>query len=269
MSNTNIEVRPLSLYTGAEIEGVDLKQPLAPETVKAIWAALLEWKVIFFRGQHLDHAQHVAFARLFGEPTIGHVLYGHIEGFPEIYSVLKGRKKDRYQDEGNIRPWSEWHTDITTAINPPAASFLRGVTVPPYTGDTQWTNLVAAYDRLSAPMQAFLDTLRGIHGYADQDSADNTAPNRNRLATEHPLVRVHPETGEKVLFISPSFLKSIVGLSPRESQVLLEFLWEHAVRPEFTVRFKWREGDLAIWDNRATAHYAPTDVNLTDFPRQL
>jgi taurine dioxygenase len=264
-----IEVRPLSIFTGAEIRGVDLKRPIPREAAEEIWAALLKWKVVFFRGQHLDHAQHVEFARRLGEPTIGHVLYGHVEGFPEIYAVAKGRKKDRYQDEGVIRPWSEWHTDITTAINPPAASILRGVTIPPYGGDTQWTNLAAAYDGLSPVMQGFVDKLRGIHGYADQDTEQNDAPNRTRLATEHPIVRVHPETGEKILFISPSFLKRVVGLSPRESQVLLEFLWEHSVRPEYTVRFKWREGDIAMWENRSTAHYAPTDILQTDFDRML
>lgn len=264
-----IEVRPLTIFTGAEIGGVDFARPLADATVEAIWAALLKWKVIFFRGANLDHAGHVAFARRLGTPTIGHVLYGHIEGFPEIFSVAKVRERHTHQEPTMIRPWTGWHTDITTAINPPAASILRGVIIPAFGGDTQFTNLGAAYDALSQTMKDFVDGLRGIHGYGPVTSEAFARTNRNSLCSEHPIVRVHPETGEKVLFISPSFLKSIVGLTPRESQVLLEFLWEHSVRPEFTVRFRWNVGDIAIWDNRATAHLAPEDIMATDDDRQL
>lgn len=259
----------MSVRTGAEIVGVDLKRPLAPQTAKEIWAALLQWKVVFFRDQHLDHAQHVAFARRLGEPTIGHVLYGHEEGFPEIYSVAKRRERHTHMDPKPIRPWTGWHTDLTTVVNPPAASILRGVTIPPYGGDTQFANLVAAYDALSPSMRQFLDGLRAIHGYGKVTGNALTETNRQSFSSEHPLVRVHPETGERVLYVSPEFLKSIVGLSARESQALLEFLWEHCVRPEFVVRFRWNAGDVAIWDNRATAHLAPEDIFDTDFDRQL
>jgi alpha-ketoglutarate-dependent taurine dioxygenase len=259
----------MSVFTGAEIFGVDLKRPLAPAERQAIRNALLKWKVIFFRDQHLDHAQHVAFARQLGQPTVGHVLYGHEEGFPEVYSVAKKRERHTHMDPDPIRPWTGWHTDLTTIVNPPAASILRGVTIPPYGGDTQFANLVAAYNALSPTLRRFLDTLRAVHGYGKVTGNALTQTNRKSFSSEHPLVRVHPETGERALYVSPAFLRSIVGLTARESQALLELLWEHLVRPEFVVRFRWNAGDIAMWDNRATAHLAPEDIFETDFDRQL
>ncbi len=265
----SLEIRPMSVFTGAEIFGVDLKQPLSDRAVEEIRAALLKWKVVFFRAQHIDHAQHVAFAKRLGKPTIGHVLYGHEEGFPEIYSVAKKRERHTHADVEPIRPWSGWHTDLTTIVNPPAISILRGVTMPPYGGDTQFANLVAAYHALSPVLQKFVDGLRGIHGYGKVTGHALKDTNRKSFSTEHPLVRVHPESGERALYVSPAFLKSIAGLSARESQQLLELLFEHAVRPEFVVRFRWNAGDIAMWDNRATAHLAPEDIFETEFDRQL
>jgi alpha-ketoglutarate-dependent taurine dioxygenase len=269
----SIEVVPLTLHIGAEIRGVDLRKPLSKQLVKAVREAFLEWKVIFFRSQHLDHAQHVAMARQFGEPTIGHAVFGHVEGFPEVYSVAKNRTANEDRAAILATPWSGWHTDITAAVNPPCASILRGVTIPPYGGDTLWTNLVAAYNGLSATMRGFVDGLRGIHKFMPREGAAESEYDylikRRALVSEHPVVTVHPETGERVLFVSPSFLTSILGLSPRESQKILEMLWEHITRPEYTVRFKWNAGDMAFWDNRSTSHLAPTDIFDCDFDRQL
>ncbi|MDB5862387.1 MAG: taurine dioxygenase [Betaproteobacteria bacterium] len=269
-----VDVKPMSVHIGAEIAGVDLSRPLPPEQVSAIRAALVRWKVVFFRDQSLDHRRHVALARQFGETTAGHVVFGSDGEYPQIYAVAKQRKANRFQGPELFRPWSGWHTDVTAAINPPAASILRGEVVPPYGGDTQFTNLVAAFDALSKPMQAFVEGLRGIHRFAPPQGVDATPEyqelvRKRILVSEHPLVRVHPESGERALFVSPSFLKSIVGLSARESQVLLEFLWEHVVRPEFTVRFRWEPGSVAFWDNRATAHLAPRDIFDSDFDRQF
>jgi taurine dioxygenase len=269
-----IEVDPLTLHIGAEIRGVDLAKPLRPAQLDEVRRAFLKWKVIFFRGQSLDHAQHVALARQFGEPTIGHAVFGHVEGYPEIYSVAKNRTANENREAMMVTPWSGWHTDITAAVNPPCASILRGVTIPPFGGDTFWTNLAAAYTGLSETMRRFVDGLRAIHKFVPRESAKpgseyNERIKRRALASEHPLVTVHAETGERVLFVSPSFLKSVVGLSPRESQKILEMLWEHVTRPEYTVRFKWNEGDIAFWDNRSTAHLAPTDIFQSDFDRQL
>lgn len=269
-----VEVVPMAIHIGAEIRGVDLSRPLPPQHVSAIRAALLRWKVVFFRDQSLDHRKHIAAARHFGETTAGHVVYGSDGEYPQIYSVAKNRKANRFQGQVLFRAWSGWHTDITAAINPPAASILRGDVVPPYGGDTQFTNLVAAYNALSPVMQKFVDGLRGVHRFAPPPGVNQTPEylelmRKRTLVSEHPIVRVHPETGERALFVSPSFLKSIVGLSPRESQVLLEFLWEHVVRPEFTVRFRWEQGSVAFWDNRATAHLAPRDIFDSDFDRQF
>lgn len=269
-SADGIEVVPMTLHIGAEIKGVDFKRPLAPGQLRAIRDAFLKWKVVFFRDQHLDHAQHVAMARQFGEPTIGHAVFGHVEGYPEIYSVAKNRTANSKYEAMTVTPWFGWHTDVTAAVNPPCASILRGVTIPPYGGDTFWTNLAVAYDGLSPVMRGFVDGLRTIHAFeASGTGAYDEKVSRRRLRSEHPLVSIHPETGERVLVASPSFIKSIVGMTPRESAKVLEILWEHVVRPEYTVRFKWNPGDIAMWDNRSTAHLAPRDIFQSDFDRQL
>ena len=273
-TQSQVQVKPLSVHIGAEIGGVDLTQPLSTAEVADIRAALLKWKVVFFRNQVLDHAQHIAFSRQFGELTPGHVVFGGDDVYPEIYSVAKFRKANTRKDEAPRRPWSGWHADITAAINPPFASVLRGVTVPPYGGDTQWTNLAAAYEALSEPLKAFADSLRAVHrfdapsGAAATKDYDEVVKDRS-MSTEHPVVRVHPETGEKVLYVSPAFLKEIAGVTRSESRHLTEMLWEHAVQPEFTVRFKWEPGSIAFWDNRSTAHLAPRDIFDSDFDRQF
>jgi taurine dioxygenase len=269
-----IQVSPLSLHIGALIGGVDLTQALSSAQVSAIRAALLKWKVVFFRNQFLSHDQHVAFARNFGELTVGHPVFGHVKDHPEIYEIAKHRTGVRFNGERLQRPWTGWHTDVTAAVNPPAASILRASVIPPFGGDTLWTNLAVAYKKLSPPLQSFLQQLRGTHQFSaprgvtgtDRYNAD---VERNRLISEHPLVRVHPETGERVLYVSPGFLKSVTGLLPRESEILLELLWEHAVRSDFTVRFKWEPGSIAFWDNRSTAHLAPTDIFDQEEDRQL
>lgn len=268
----SIEVSPLSIHTGAEIAGVDLTRPLTPREIRDIRDALVTWKVIFFRDQFLDHDQHVGFARQFGDVTPGHAVYGSVEGHPEVYEVSKHRKARRYSGELLTRVWTGWHTDITCAINPPAGSILRGHIVPPYGGDTQWTNLAAAYSGLSETMRRFLNGLRGVHRIAAPPGTEASpylkeTVQSSGMVSEHPLVRVHPESGERVLFVSPSFLKSIVGMSPRESEVLLQFLWEHVIRAEYTVRFAWQPGSIAFWDNRATCHLAPADILDSDFDR--
>src|SRR4051794_29489383 len=140
-----IEIVPLTLHIGAEIRGVDFTRPLPPDQLKEVRAAFLKWKVVFFRDQHLDHAQHVALARQFGEPTIGHAVFGHVENHPEIYSVAKNRTANENREAMMVTPWSGWHTDVTAAVNPPFASILRGVTIPPYGGGTILANPLSAY----------------------------------------------------------------------------------------------------------------------------
>ena len=270
----HIAVHPLTGHIGAVIEGPGLSRRLPAEVVDEILAALSRWKVVFFRDQPLTHAQHVALASAFGAPTIGHPVFGFVEGYPQIYSVARDRFATRHTGEPLIRPWTGWHTDVTAAVNPPAASILRGDVIPPYGGDTFWTNLATAYEALSPTLRGFVHTLRGVHAFSAPEGQIGTesfrAQNiRRPLVSEHPLVRVIPETGERVLFVSPSFLKRITGLSPRESQQILELLFEHITRPEFTVRFRWQPGSIAFWDNRTTAHLAPRDIYALDFDRQL
>lgn len=270
----HITVLPSTGHIGAEIDGVDLRKPLSPAVVEEISAALLKWKVVFFRGQNLTHEQHIAFAGAFGQPTVGHPVFGFVEGYPQIYSIARDRFKTRQVGEPVIRSWTGWHTDVTAAVNPPAASILRGVNIPPYGGDTMWTNLVEAYKGLSEPVRRFVETLRGVHYFTPPEgqtaTADFVERNKRRpLVSEHPLVRVIPENGERALFVSPSFLKRITGVTPSESQHLLELLWEHVTRPEYTVRFRWQPGSIAFWDNRTTSHLAPRDIYSLDFDRQL
>ncbi len=265
---------PITLHIGAEIRGLDLSKPITPEIAEAVNAALIKWKVIFFRGQNLSHAGQVSFARSMGEPTIGHAVFGHDPDYPEIYSVAKFRTAQTHRTAKMQRPWTGWHTDLTAAINPPKASILRGVTIPPYGGDTFWTNLAAAYEGLSETFRNFVDTLKGIHRFeppagAKMNSNYDESIRRRVMESEHPIVRIHPESGERILFVSPSFLKSVSGLTPRESGQILELLWEHITRPEYTVRFKWEPGDIAMWDNRSTAHLAPTDIFESNYDRQL
>ena len=270
-----ITITPLTMTIGAEIGGVDLTRPLPDQQVKEIWAALLEWKVVFFRDQRIDHAQQVTFSSQFGALTPAHAVYGPSDGaFPAIYTVDRDRKNKRFTGDYVFFPWSGWHTDVTPAINPPAVSILRGDVVPPYGGDTQFADMVAAYEALSPTMRDFIDSLRGIHYYGGSEGMRTRKEyqavlDENRIVSEHPLVRVHPETGKRSLYISPTFLRSIVGLTPTESDRMMAMLKEHASRPEFAVRFKWENGSIAMWDNRSTTHMGPRDVVNSEFPREV
>ena len=269
----HVAVEPMSVNIGAEISGVDLTRALSAGEVSSIRQALLDWKVIFFRDQHLDHRQHIDFASNFGEVTPAHAVFGCSSEYPEIYPVTKHRTAFAGRPAA-IRAWTDWHTDVTAAVNPPFGSILRGVVVPPYGGDTHFTNTAAAYSGLSPSLQNYLSTLRAVHRFKrahDDDQAGdyNEMIDRNPVVAEHPLVAVHPETGEPCLYTSQEFTSHIVGLHRRESDMLLEFLWEHAIRAEYCVRFRWREGSIAFWDNRSTQHQAIRDVYDSDFDREF
>ncbi|HEV7855155.1 MAG TPA: TauD/TfdA family dioxygenase [Mycobacterium sp.] len=269
-----LEVRPQSGWTGAEIHGIDLTKPLDDQQVAEVRAALLQWKVVFFRDQFIDHDDHLRFASAFGKPTPAHPLFDSIPdpNYPTIYPIFRDRFKARYgSSRGFDKP--HWHADVTAAVNPPAASILRAEVIPPYGGDTQWSNTVAAYAGLSAPLQRLADKLRAVHRFSPPDGANATEDyqrrvNRRPLVTEHPVVRVHPETGEKALYVNPGFTTHIVGVSPHESRRLLGLFYDELVRPEYTVRFKWEPGSIAFWDNRSTVHLAPSDLTI-DHDRRL
>ncbi|MEU4171945.1 TauD/TfdA family dioxygenase [Streptomyces sp. NPDC026665] len=281
---TSLEVKPAAGHIGAEITGVDLAEPLKDEVVAAIRAALLRWKVLFFRGQRLDHASHVAFAHRFGTPvrlrSRGSVSPGE---FPEVETTadrleLGGRYGMDHEEWLRRRRHSllrGWHCDHGARVDPPAATILRAETVPPYGGDTTWSNLAAAYAGLSAPVRAFVDTLRAEHrlgvGYQSRPGDDAYARHLldRQIATDHPLVRVHPESGERVLFVNGYYVEQILQVSRPESRALLDMLLEQATRPEYTVRFRWEPGSVAFWDNRATIHLAPSDTAHLDHPRVM
>jgi taurine dioxygenase len=265
-------VKPLSGHIGAEITGIDISEPLTPEAVETIDQALLRWKVVFFRNQRLDHAAHIAFGRQFGELTHAHPHASTTpDGFPEIYTVDERAEQfgARPEELTRVRKYhdsNDWHTDVTSAINPPAGSILRAGVVPPYGGDTTFTNLVAAYQALADPVQCFLDGLRAEHCYTTRFSLRERSKSftekieKNPTVAHHPVVRVHPRTGEKALFVNPAKTDHILGVSPFESRWILEFLFDHLSRTEFTVRLKWEPGSVAFWDNRATAHLPPQDL---------
>jgi taurine dioxygenase len=274
-SRAGVAIEPVSGRIGAVIYGLDISDPLDDAAVELVQQALDTWKVVFFRDQDLDHASQIAFGRRFGKLTYAHPHDdAPPDGFPEIYTVDDRRltaqfgvdtKKSRVQARSLT---SGWHTDVTAAVNPPAGSILRADVVPSFGGDTTFTNLVAAYEGLSEPVQAFVNTLRAEHRYgANWQGLGHVANEygdrieKNRLVAVHPVVRVHPRTGERALFVNPGFVDHIVGVSPLESRWILEHLFNELLRPEYTVRFRWELGSVAFWDNRATAHLAPHDLD--------
>jgi taurine dioxygenase len=249
---------------GAEISGVDLAGPLDDQVFAGIHAALLEHLVIFFRDQQLTPEQHIAFGRRFGELHV-HPYIPNLEGYPEIIKLKSaddGPGEMAYQS-------NTWHTDLTYSAEPPMASILYGVVVPEAGGDTMWNNLYAAYEGLSPKLRAFVDDLTAVHNIVTSMPVNfmeqNWAPDQlKRLQeitppVEHPVVRTHPETGRRCLFVNRNFTSHIKELSRFESDALLRLLYEHIEQPEHVVRFHWREGSLAMWDNRCTQHYALTD----------
>ncbi|KAA9149409.1 TauD/TfdA family dioxygenase [Amycolatopsis acidicola] len=282
LSTPTLTVRPVAGHIGADIDGIDLSRPLEEDVVARLKDALHRHRVLFFRDQNLDHAAQIAFARNFGELTYAHPHDdAPPEEHPEIFTIDPRRYEERYgkdfRTEERRRRYSYftgWHTDVTAAVNPPAGSILRAEIVPDVGGDTTWTNLVAAYEGLSEPVREFVGTLRAEHRYGGADrpaggSSYAQRVNDNLLVAEHPVVRVHPETGEKGLFVNPGFTSHIIGLSPRESRALLDLLYAEITRPEYTVRFRWAPGSVAFWDNRATAHLAPRDIEHLDVERRL
>ncbi|MEE2057467.1 TauD/TfdA dioxygenase family protein [Rhodococcus artemisiae] len=272
---TELSVRPVAGHIGAEITGIDLREPLADNDAEKLRRKLHKYKVLFFRDQHIDHTQQIAVSRHFGTVTPSHPYDDEApEGFPEILAV-DSRKYERRFGRKKYSYDNKWHTDVTAVVNPPAVTLLRAHEVPERGGDTTWTNLVAAYEGLPESLRDLVDGLRAEHrfgGRQPQWSADSDYGRRvqaNPFVTEHPVVRVHPVTGEKALFVQPGFTSRIVGLSPAQSNHLLDLLFEEVTAPAYTVRFRWFPGSVAVWDNRATAHLAPTDLDHLDVTRVL
>jgi len=255
----DLDLTPLAGALGAEVRGIRLSGSLAPESFAALRRALLQHKVLFFRGQqHLDDAEHQAFARLFGD------LVDH----PTVPSKAGTQILELDSDHGGRA--DSWHTDVTFELAYPKVAVLRGVVIPPVGGDTVWANTARAYEQLPPELKALADQLRAVHAN-DYDYAATRVQNLDHgkqryhevftarnVSSEHPLVRVHPETGERTL-VAGHFIKRFVGLNIQDSRRLFEIFQSHITRLENTVRWHWQEGDVAIWDNRATQHIAIND----------
>jgi taurine dioxygenase len=258
-----VEVLPLSKHTGAEIRGVDLADDLDDATIRRIRDALLRWKVVFFRHQHLTRDAHVALGSRFGEVALAHPTLP--ARFPERPEILVIEKEPQSDAPGGSAIDHRWHTDVTYVDAPPMGSILRAVQVPPYGADTEWTNLAAAYATLSEPVRTMIDGLTAVHENVlhlvrGEPTELMRAFMAKHLSAVHPVVTVHPETGERILYVNPDYTAYIVELSRRESRHVLACLNEHLTGREFTVRYRWEPGDVAFWDNRASAHIAPNDV---------
>ena len=251
----DVGIRRLTGFVGAEITGVDTTGPLSDDTIATLRRALLEHKVIFLRGQQLDYDSQVEFARRFGSLTLGHPIYGGPEGKPLL------REMD---SRGDGTRANHWHTDFSYMVRPPSFAFLHNVVCPPVGGDTIWANTAAAYAALPGHLRDLADRLRVVHSN-DSDFTDDTYDGDSRASylenifeAEHPAVRVHHETGERSLLLG-GFARRVVGMSPQGGRDLIRVLQEYATKPENTVRWKWSVGDLVIWDNQSTLHYAVYD----------
>ncbi|UJW34847.1 TauD/TfdA family dioxygenase [Saccharothrix sp. AJ9571] len=245
---------PLGPVIGAEIDGVDLGEPLTAELRAELNRALLEWKVLFFRDQDITSAQQRAFARNWGPlETNPFIPTGDSE---QVTRFARGAAMPGFE---NI-----WHTDVTFRPEPALGSVLRLIEVPPFGGDTMWADMAAAYDNLPEDVRARIDGLTAVHdfipGFERFSDVDFLASQQAHFPpVEHPVVRTHPESGRRMLFVNQAFTTHIVGLEREESDRLLRLLFQQAHVPEFQVRFRWRPNSVAFWDNRATQHYAVND----------
>ncbi len=257
MTATNdgqISVNPVSGALGAEISGVDLSQPLDNKTFSDIYQAFLDHLVVFFRDQDITPDQQKAFSQRFGKLHI-HPLTEGMADHPEVIEIIK-EPEERHN-------WGDrWHIDLTALERPTLSSVLYAREVPEYCGDTQWSNMYLAYETLSDGMKSLIDGLVCVHtggadGYKSFKGMQHidAAPMR----AEHPLVRTHPDTGKKSLFLSRKAIKHFKDMTPEESAPLLDYLYEHSINPDFACRFHWRNNSIAMWDNRCTQHRVQAD----------
>lgn len=259
-----IELGPLSYALGAEVRGADLAKPLGAHDWRAVHGAFLEHGVLLFRGQRITREQHIAFSRRFGELDRHESLpMDRDPEHPELLRVTNDPQPDG--KPSNSRYTGQmWHSDLSFTLAPALGSLLRAVEVPPVGGDTMFANMVLAYETLSDAMKRMIEPLHGIHHAERKNaglSAEWEAKNRglNRPVAQ-PLVRVHPETGRKALYIGEK-VKCLEGLTPEESRPIIEFLVRHATRPQHVYRHVWQPGDLLAWDNRSTMHLALGDYD--------
>ena len=270
MTYQTIAVEPIAGALGAEIRGVDLATPLRNSAAAELRRAFVEHCLLFFRDQTLTPEQHLAVSRLFG-PLVRMPYVKHMDDYPDIIAVLKEA------DERNISTFGNaWHSDFSFLEEPPMGSLLYAREVPRHGGDTIWANMYAAYEALSDGMKRMLDPLRAMHsgrpygtGGVPKDlrvsrsiGIERNNPEADREVAQ-PVVRVHPESGRKALYVNAIYTTRFEGMTQAESRPLLDYLFEHGTRPEFTCRFRWESGSLAFWDNRCTQHFA-----INDYPAE-
>ncbi len=254
--DVKLDIRPLTPTIGAEIRGLDCSQPFDDETRAAVRAAWLEHLVVFFPDQRLTPETQTSFAEQFGEITEGHPVEPSLAANPNVLPI------DSVKDRTNF-----WHTDVTFMSRPPTGSFLYAVTLPESGGDTMWANTRAAYDALAEPMKRMCNDLVAIHfdPYYAQEIAQGAGkewegrPVKQLRPVEHPVVRVHPETGRKNLFVNPQFTVGLKGFDGPQGNAFLRMLYDHMTQYQFIVRYRWRPSALAFWDNRTTMHYGIYD----------
>ena len=254
-----MEFHPVTAALGAEVSGIDLAQPLDAKTADALHAGLVEHQVLFFRDQDLSPRAHLTLAEALGEVDPGHPVYPHVEGYPSIVKLLA--------DADHIPDTEDWHKDLTFRAEPAFASILRAVEVPAVGGDTLWASMSAVYDSLSAGWKADLESRMAIHDmgtfrndYLRRGGIDAVNAGLSETGSAvHPVVGVHPVSGLKYLNVNQSFTRHIVGLNQGPSDEMLQYLFQQVRKPEFQVRFRWRNNSVAIWDNRITQHYAVCD----------
>lgn len=256
---SEIIIKPITASIGAEVEGLDLTQPLSEHDVSQIREALLRHLVLFFHDQDISQDQHIAFARYFGEISIPPLVTKYMER-PEV-AVLD-----------QVKPLGEgadqWHNDNTFMAFPPMGSILKSEILPPVGGDTCFANMYAAFDALSAPMQALVEGLTAVHDITrpltkairdGHSTADLAEMQRAWPPVEHPVVMTHPETKRKALYVNRNSTVYLKEVSERESELLLPFLCDHVRSPDYQCRFRWRKNSIAFWDNRCLQHFAVPD----------
>jgi len=255
----DLTIVPMTPTIGAEVEGIDLTRPLDTATVRALRQALLDWKVLFFRGQDITTDQHLAFARCFGELEV-HPFAPQKEGYPEVLAIT--------HDDKSRGKENTWHSDVTWRLEPSLGSILRSLEIPPVGGDTLFADMYAAYDGLSDAVKSRIEGRVAVHDFVNfrkgmrkrgVPEAEIEAFNLKYPMPEHPVVRTHPETGRKCLYVNAAFTQHIVGMDKAESDALLAHLYAQAAIPEYQCRFRWTPNALAFWDNRASQHYAVSD----------
>jgi len=256
---TGLAFSPLTPTIGAEVTGIDLGDPPDPDVLCELRAGLLEWKVLFFRDQDITTEEHLAFARTFGELEV-HPFAPHKPGYPEVLAITHNRESRGRENT--------WHSDVTWREKPSLGSILRAVEVPPVGGDTLFADMYAAYEGLSDAVKESIEGRVALHDFghfrvglrkAGKSEAEIEAFNRSYPSVERPIVRTHPESGRRGLYVNAAFTQHIVGMEREESDCLLKHLYAQAAIPEYQCRFRWETHSIAFWDNRASQHYAVSD----------